>query len=97
MGQTTSTRTIVDTPLACWLDVALVERGWGVRTLAKRMNALAPAVEVDNARRALNRYLFEGSSPEGENRTLLARALDVEEASLPAQDVPFRGSAPPIR
>lgn len=76
-----------DTDLARWLRAELEERGWGVRTLARHMNP----DDVEQARRAVNRYLFSGSHPNPQNRALIARALDVAEDVIPAQ--PFRSEA----
>lgn len=72
-------RTITPTPLAEWLQAELLERKLGVRTLARKMNPDEPEV----ARRALNRYLFEGANPTEANRDLIAAALDVDPSEVP--------------
>lgn len=81
-------RAITPTPLAEWIQAQLVERGWGVRTLARHMAPDDPEV----ARRALNRYLFEGSNPSEANRRLIAEALGVTASEVPAAATsgPFR-------
>lgn len=86
-------RTLADTEFAAWLDGQLKDRGWGVRTLARRMAPGMPRVgdPVEVARRALNRYLFDGSYPGDENKALIASSLGVVEADLP--DRPFRAAA----
>lgn len=73
-------RTLASTPLAEWLRAELDEHGLGVRTLARRMNPSEPEV----ARRALNRYLYEGAYPSEANRDLIAEALDVDATEVPA-------------
>lgn len=79
-------RTLSDTPLALWLRAEIDERpGWGIRTLARRMNPEEPEV----ARRALNRYLYEGSNPTEANRDLIAEALGVDPSEVPANAGPF--------
>ena len=86
MGQ----RTLAPTPLAEWLRAELDERGWGVRTLARHMNQDEPEI----ARRALNRYLYEGSNPSEANRDLIAEALDMDPTEVPAAtSEPFRSEA----
>lgn len=80
-------RGIADTEFASWLDGQLKEHDMGVRTLARKM----AADDVERVRRALNRYLLEGSYPNHENRALIAAALDVPEDDLP--DAPFRAKA----
>lgn len=80
-------RGVAETEFATWLDTELKERGWGVRTLARKMDPK----DVERARRAVNRYLFDGSYPNPENRALIASTLGVEEADLP--DYPFRPAA----
>lgn len=86
-------RAIADTEFARWLDTQIEQRKeqdehgrFGVRSLAKIINADEP----ETARRALNRFLFDGSYPEDDYRKLIAAAFDVEEASLPAREAPFR-------
>jgi hypothetical protein len=83
-----ATRTTVDTPLAVWLDQQLTTRGWGVRTLARRITPADPEI----ARRMLNRCLFAGSYPTDEYRALIAAALDMPVAEVPEAH-PFRGEA----
>lgn len=78
-------RTVAETPLATWLDNELTKRGWGVRTLARKMNVRQPEI----ARRALNRYIFDGSYPSEENRQAIADGLDVPVAEVPLSPVPF--------
>lgn len=85
--ETTRTKTPAETPLAQWLDAALKERGWGVRTLARKMNPTEPEV----ARRALNRYLYAGSNPSEANRELIAAAFEIDAAEVPAEPGPFLG------
>ena len=82
-------RTRATTPLADWLTAELAERGWGIRTLARKMNPEEPEI----ARRALNRYLFEGSNPTEVNREAIAAALDVDPSEVPSADGPFLGEA----
>ena len=82
-------RTRATTPLAEWLTAALEERGWGVRTLARKMNPAEPEI----ARRALNRYLFEGSDPNDSYRDSIAEALGVDSSEVPSVDGPFLGAA----
>lgn len=83
-------RTHAETPLAEWLLRQLEDRGWGVRTLARRMD---PDGDGEIARRALNRYLFEGSNPTEANRALIAVALGVDLSEVPATAGPFRREA----
>jgi hypothetical protein len=81
-----SGRTIASTPLASWLDEQLTARDWGVRTLAKLMNPEEPEV----ARRALNRYLFDGSYPQDDKTVqAIAASLDLPVAEVPPSPVPF--------
>lgn len=82
------TTPLAETALAAWLRQQLDERGWGVRTLARKMN---PA-ESEVARRSLNRYLFEGSYPSETNRQAIADALGVPVDEVP-DDRPFRDEA----
>lgn len=82
-------RTRATTPLADWLTAELEGRGWGVRTLARKMNPAEPEI----ARRALNRYLFEGSNPTEANRDMIAAALEVDPSEVPSADGPFLGEA----
>ena len=83
-------RTLASTPLAEWLRAELDERSWGIRTLARKMNADEPEVP----RRMLNRILYEGSYPSEANRELIAEALDVDPTEVPAlMSAPFRGEA----
>lgn len=80
---------VANTALAEWLHERLTERGWGVRTLARHMTPDDP----ERARRAVNRYLHEGSRPSPENRRLIAVALNVGEHEMPATDAPFPAEA----
>lgn len=75
MGQTYTP----PTPFAGWLKGELDARGWGVRTLAKRMD---PA-NVEVARRAVNRIIHEGSLPSDPTCAALARGLDIPERDVP--------------
>lgn len=78
------------TPLAEWLRAELDERGWGIRTLARKVNPDEPEVP----RRMLNRILYEGSYPSEVNRELIAAALDTDPTEVPAlMPGPFRGEA----
>lgn len=78
-------RALATTPFAEWLRGEIDKRdGWGIRTLARHMNPRDPEV----ARRALNRYLYEGAEPSGAYRVLIAEALGVAESGMP--DAPFR-------
>jgi transcriptional regulator with XRE-family HTH domain len=82
-------RTIAATPLAEWIREQIDERdGWGIRTLARRMTPQDPEI----SRRALNRYLYEGSYPSAANLVLLADALGVPVAEVPAPS-PFPSRA----
>lgn len=83
---TRRTTELAPTALARWLSDRLEERNWGVRTLARRMTPADPEV----ARRALNRYLYEGSFPDEANRALIADALAVDPSEVPTQVGPFR-------
>lgn len=80
MGQTAT----APTPFAQWLRSQLDERGWGVRTLARKIDPLDPEVP----RRALNRYLA-GSLPTEPNRAGIARGLGIRVEDVPgaAQEV----------
>lgn len=80
---------VASTALAEWLRDRLEERGWGVRTLARHMTPDDP----ERARRAVNRYLHEGSLPSAENRRLMAVALNVELDEMPETDAPFQAEA----
>ena len=87
-------RQLAETDFAVWLDAQIKNRpNWGVRTVARHMAEQMPAAgdPVEVARRALNRYLFEGAYPNPENKALIASALGVEEADLPGR--PFRAEA----
>lgn len=77
MGRTTTTTTYGN-----WLRGQLDERGWGVRTLARRMNSDQPEI----ARRALNRYLYEGAQPSQANREAIGAALDISPDEMPDDD-----------
>ena len=93
--------TVASTPFSEWLRGQLEERGWGVRTLARRIDPARPEIP----RRALNRYL-NGSLPTEANRIGLARGLGIDVADVPSQEVspvqgdPFRevrgGAAPAV-
>jgi hypothetical protein len=79
-------RTIAASPLAAWLDDQLTARGWGVRTVAKLINPAEPEI----ARRALNRYLFDGSYPQDEKMVkAIADAFAVPVSEVPPSPVPF--------
>lgn len=92
MGQTQT----APPTFAQWLRAQIDERGWGVRTLARRMNPAEPEI----ARRALNRYLC-GSLPTDTYRQQLADGLGIPVADVPsaagplevALTDPFRGGA----
>lgn len=75
-------RTVAPTPFAGWLDEQLRSRGWGVRTLARRINQREPEI----ARRALNRYLFEGAKPTPGYRSSIAAAFEVGDDEMPVGD-----------
>lgn len=81
-------RPVATTPLAVFLREEIDRRknenggNYGIRTLARKINPSAPEV----ARRALNRYIFEGARPTLVYRVAIAAALDV-----PVDEVP--GSA----
>lgn len=79
-------RSLADTPLAEWLRAELDTRGWGVRTLARHMSPEEPEI----ARRALNRYLYEGSNPSQVNRDLIAAGLGIDPSEVPVAAGPFR-------
>jgi transcriptional regulator with XRE-family HTH domain len=70
------------TPFGSWLRGELDHRGWGVRTLARRMHQFDPEV----ARRALNRYLREGSMPTQAYRAAIAEGLGISPDEMPASD-----------
>lgn len=83
-------RELASTPLAEWLRAEIDERpGWGIRTLARRMNPAEPEI----ARRALNRYMYEGSDPTETYRHLIAEALEVDPSEVPTNVGPFLGTA----
>jgi hypothetical protein len=83
-------RTLSDTPLSSWLREQIDARqGWGIRTLARRMTPEDPEV----SRRALNRYLYEGSYPSEANLVLLANALEIPVSEVPGSPAPFRDGA----
>lgn len=85
-----SGRTITPTPFAVWLNDQLDQRGWGVRTLAKKINADQPEV----ARRALNRYLFESGRPTTHYREAIADAFEISTDEVPGGDrAPFPAEA----
>jgi transcriptional regulator with XRE-family HTH domain len=73
-----------------WLCGELESRDWGIRTLARRINPGEPEI----ARRALNRYVHEGTLPSPEYRAAIADALGVDVDELPGDDedeeVPLR-------
>lgn len=81
MGQTYTP----PTPFAAWLKGELDARGWGVRTLARRMDP----ENVEVARRAVNRVIHEGSRPSDPTRAAIARGLDIPEGDVPTAE---RGS-----
>jgi hypothetical protein len=82
-------RPLADTPLAEWLRTEIDAReGWGIRTLARRMNPEEPEI----ARRCLNRVLYEGADPSPANRALIAEGLGVAVAEVPAAS-PFQNQA----
>jgi transcriptional regulator with XRE-family HTH domain len=84
---------VANTALAEWLHDRLEERGWGVRTLARHMTP----DDAERSRRAVNRYLHEGSFPSPENRRLIAIALNVDENELPPRPMlPFERRRPDV-
>jgi lambda repressor-like predicted transcriptional regulator len=85
---TTRTKPVADTPLAEWLAAQLDERGWGVRTLARRINP----DDSEIPRRTLNRCLYVGSYPSETNRQAIADALGVPVDEVP-EERPFRDEA----
>ena len=83
-------RQLADTELARWLRAEIDDRpGWGIRTLAREMNPQEPEI----ARRALNRYMYEGSDPSDAYRDRIAEALDVDPSEVPTNVGPFLGTA----
>lgn len=84
-----------------WLREQLDERGWGIRTLARKIDPVTPEVP----RRALNRYM-RGSHPTEPYALAIATALGVPREDMPIEEAapngdPFRGrprgSAPRTR
>lgn len=71
---------------ADWLRGQLEDRGWGIRTLARKMNPENPEVP----RRALNHYM-RGSRPDDKNAALIAQALGVDRDSLPIEEAARSG------
>lgn len=83
-------RQLADTPLARWLRAEIDERpNWGIRTLARQMNPDEPEI----ARRALNRYMYEGADPSDAYRDQIAAALGVDPSEVPTNVGPFLGAA----
>lgn len=85
--------TETEATFADWLREQLEARGWGARTLARRIDPAKPEVP----RRAINRYLHDGSMPTPEYVAKIAAALEVPAESLPVREAapvaaPFRGS-----
>lgn len=70
------------TPIAAWLKGELDARGWGVRTLAKRMDP----ENVEVARRAVNRVIHEGTNPSGPTRAAIARGFEIPESDIPSTE-----------
>lgn len=79
-------RAVAPTRFAGWLDEQLAAREMGVRTLAKEINRRHRGVAIEVARRALNRYLFDGALPTNSYRILIAEALGVDESELPSDN-----------
>lgn len=75
-------RTLATTPFAGWLRTELDARNWGVRTLARKIDPHDP----EPARRALNRYLYEGARPTNGYRLAIAAAFGLSEDELPVDD-----------
>lgn len=75
-------RTVASTPFAGWLNEHLETRGWGARTLARKINPSEP----ENPRRAINRYLLEGRWPTDEYRQAIAVALEVDVDEMPTDE-----------
>lgn len=71
----------LDGTFAKWLRDQLTERGWGIRTLARKMDAENPEVP----RRALNRAM-RGTRLTEKYLAAIAEALDVDRADLPVKE-----------
>lgn len=77
------------------LQTELQKRGWGVRTLARRMvqtdaDGWERHVQVETARRKLNNYLLLGVQPSDESVAQIEDALGVEPGSLREEETDLR-------
>jgi hypothetical protein len=78
---------------AIWLRRELKVRGWGVRTLARKINPENPEIP----RRALNHYM-RGSRPTEPYAVAIAKAFALDRSELPIEEAaptgdPFSGSS----
>ncbi len=85
---------ITDKTFGEWLSEELEERGWGIRTLARKIDPENPEVP----RRAINRYIHNRTTPSAANVQAIATALGLNPADMPVRRearpkkaVPFRG------
>lgn len=76
----------IDLTFAEWLREQLDQRGWGIRTLARKMSTEQPEIP----RRALNRYM-RGSLPTEAYAIAIAEALGVDRAEMPLTEAPLGG------
>lgn len=70
------------TPFAQWLKIELDQRGWGIRTLARKMDP----DQFETVRRKLNMYVHEGVNPGAASREEIEQALGVSKGSAPNGD-----------
>ena len=68
-----------------WLKGELQARGWGIWTLARRIDRDNPEVP----RRAINRYVHDGTNPSDKYIALIAEALNLEREEVARRAAPF--------